>query len=88
MTAAQILRYIDVERYKKGITSVGMSKLMGKNYTYFSTILANVTVRGKDVRLETVIKMADAVGLELHLRPKGSIDQVETGKPLLSVEVR
>lgn len=88
MTAAEILRYIDIERYKKGITSVGMSKLMGKNFTYFSTILANVTVRGKDVRLETVIKMADAVGLELHLRPKGSIDQVETDKPLLCVEVR
>ena len=88
MTAAEILRYIDIERYKKGITSVGMSKLMGKNFTYFSTILANVTVRGKGVYLSTVIQMADAVGLELHLRPKGSIDQAETERPLLCVEVR
>ena len=88
MTAPEIMRYIERERVRQGLGSKALSRSIGMYDSYWSVQMSNSRNQKRDIMLGTVIKMADAVGLELHLRPKGSIDQVETEKPLLCVEVR
>ena len=78
MTTREISNYIDRERIRKGMTYRDLAEAQGPGAVKYGTWLNRIRSGAGGCTLESVIKLADALGLELHLRPKGTIDYIES----------